>query len=450
MCFTLLFTLITWIKKDKNDTVQFSKCHSLNCEQERIVEKPTIVQKNNSQKNATQCSNQKKSKNLIPELIYEDKNIKIILSDFTTKLKPDRYGNSIICKEIIEQINSANNTIDIAIYGYDSVPVIEKALINAKNRGVKIRLLYDINSKGENIYKNTLYFANLIGDSKCDIAPNIVKYPAKYTNSLMHDKFYIFDSKILITGSANASHTDMSGFNSNSIIVIKSDEIARIYEKEFNQMYESKFHHLKEIIPNKNNIIVDDSLLSTYFSPKDDATHNAIIPLIDNAKSYIYIPTFLITDNDITNALINAKKRNVDIKIIIDAVNAKSKASKHQILRDNNILVKTENYAGKLHSKTIIIDDIYLIIGSMNFSKSGNYKNDENLLILKNSNTAIFYRNFFEYLWEKIPNYWLHNDVAAESIYSIGSCSDGIDNDYDGKIDSEDEGCKEKIKQLLR
>ena len=32
--------------------------------------------------------------------------------------------------------------------------------------------------------------------------------------------------------------------------------------------------------------------------------------------------------------------------------------------------VKTENLAGKLHSKSMIIDDLYTIVGSMNFSKS--------------------------------------------------------------------------------
>ena len=158
------------------------------------------------------------------------------------------------------------------------------------------------------------------------------------------------------------------------------------------------------------------------------------------------MPVFLITDKDITTALISAKKRGVDVKVIVDAVNAKGKASKHQILRNNGILVKTENYAGKLHSKSIIIDDKYVVIGSMNFSYSGNYKNDENLIVIKNREVAVFYRKFFEYLWGKIYNFWLTHDVSAESIYSIGSCSDGIDNDFDGKIDSEDEGCKNLVK----
>ena len=41
----------------------------------------------------------------------------------------------------------------------------------------------------------------------------------------------------------------MSGFNSNSVVVIKSEEIAKLYKKEFEQMYQGNFHNLKS----KNN-----------------------------------------------------------------------------------------------------------------------------------------------------------------------------------------------------
>ena len=150
------------------------------------------------------------------------------------------------------------------------------------------------------------------------------------------------------------------------------------------------------------------------------------------------MPAFLITERDTVNALIQAKQRGVNIKIIIDAVSGRSLSSKHHLLRDNGILVKTENYAGKLHSKSMIVDDKYLVIGSMNFSYSGNSKNDENLVVIKNSKAALFYRKYFEYLWSRIYDFWLTHDVAPESKYSIGSLSDGIDNDYDGKIDEQD------------
>ena len=62
--------------------------------------------------------------------------------------------------------------------------------------------------------------------------------------------------------------------------------------------------------------------------------------------------------------------------------------------------------------------------------------------MLDNNDAAKFYKNFFLYQWNKIPEKWLTKNARAESKDSIGSCSDGVDNDYDGLIDKEDEGCK--------
>ena len=434
-----------------------NKYHQLECEYGHLAHNYTLVARSQLPKGALGCKycitkkhkhkSNKQSKSSKTSISIAG--IKLILADYTTNLKPNRHGNTKICKEIIHQINNAQSSIDIAIYGYDRVPKIERAIKRAIERGVKVRLVHDIDSSNKNIYSNTDYFAKLVKNSSCDTAPSYIKDKRKYTNSIMHNKFYIFDNQIVITGSANLSHTDMSDYNTNCIAVIYSDKLASIYKKEFEQMYNGKFHNIKEKINNKENIKVGDSTISAYFSPKDNTVNSAIIPKINSAKKYIYIPTFLITDKNVTNALINARKRGVDIKIIVDATNAKNTASKHNVLRRSGIKVKTENYAGKLHSKTILIDDKYCIIGSMNLSKSGNYKNDENILIINNSVLTKFYKNFFIYLWNKIPDYWLSHDVSAESWYSIGSCSDGIDNDYDGKTDAEDEGCKAKLKHNI-
>ncbi len=363
-----------------------------------------------------------------PSMVFVDKYIKILLSDHTTTLKPSKNCESQICKELVKEINSAQDTIDMALYGYERIPAIDNALASAINRGVKIRLVYDVDAKGNNLYSDTMYLAKKIPLSRSDAG----------ITGLMHDKFFIFDKSIVLTGSANLSSTDMSGFNSNSIIVIKSKSVAELYEEEFEQMFQGNFHTLKQNVSTKRDFILGESKISVYFSPKDNTVKRAILPLINSAQKYIYMPAFLITERDTVNALIQAKQRGVNIKIIIDAVSGRSLSSKHHLLRDNGILVKTENYAGKLHSKSMIVDDKYLVIGSMNFSYSGNSKNDENLVVIKNSKAALFYRKYFEYLWHQVYDFWLTHDVAPESKYSIGSLSDGIDNDYDGKIDEQD------------
>ena len=45
------------------------------------------------------------------------------------------------------------------------------------------------------------------------------------------------------------------------------------------------------------------------------------------------------------------------------------------------------------------------------------------------------------HVWNKIPSKYEFLDPRAESFQSIGSCYDGIDNNFDDKIDSEDIGC---------
>lgn len=356
-------------------------------------------------------------------------NIKIIVSDLTTKLKPDRNCSSDICKEILTNINTSKSSIDMAIYGYSSTPAIEKAIKDAQNRGVKIRLIYDVNTKNQNIYPDTFKFVSLIVNSKSDRG-------LKDSNATMHNKFYIFDNKIVITGSANLSHTDMSGFNSNNIIVINSPDVAKIYKTEFEQMFNGNFHSTK--IPTAKN---KANGMQIYFSPQDKTISNAVLPIIENAKDYIYIPIFVITENRVVEALINAKQRGVDVRLISDALNVSSKYSKIRVLRTNGVPVKIENYAGKMHSKTMIVDDKYSIIGSMNFSKSGETKNDENTIVLENAEIAKYLKRFFLYQWDRIPDKWLTGYPRAESWESVGSCSDGIDNDYDGLTDAKDSGC---------
>ena len=53
--------------------------------------------------------------------------------------------------------------------------------------------------------------------------------------------------------------------------------------------------------------------------------------------------------------------------------------------------------------KSIIIDDNTLVIGSMNFTKQGENRNDENTIIIKNSKVlSTEYKKHFLILWNSI------------------------------------------------
>ena len=95
--------------------------------------------------------------------------------------------------------------------------------------------------------------------------------------------------------------------------------------------------------------------------------------------------------------------------------------------------------------KSILIDDIYTVLGSMNFTKSGERYNDENVLIIENPSLTRAFKEKFLHFWKEIPDKWLFKNPGAESFNSINSCFDGIDNDFDGKIDMQDDSCNYKL-----
>jgi len=362
--------------------------------------------------------------------------IKFLVSDYTDKRLTSRNCEHIFCKEMVNLINSSKSSIDMAIYGWAAIPKLDRAINEAEKRGVSVRIVYDI-TPGKEYYPETTDFIQKHTNTRSDE----ISGDSKLTSMLMHNKFIIVDNRTVWTGSMNFSTTGLSGFNANNVIIVNSPELAKIYTKEFEQMYSGKFHTLKEKNPDWQTVTSGSAKIKVYFSPQDKVIQNQVIPLINNAQNYIYIPAFVITHYELSKALIDAKNRNIDIKIITDATSSGMSHNKISELRKAGISLKSEIFAGKMHSKSIIIDDKFVITGSMNFSNSGENKNDENCLIIENPELAKFYRGYFEYIWAKIPQKWLYINARAESKDSIGSCSDGLDNDYDGKIDSQDSGC---------
>jgi len=432
------------ISKYRILNLKSNKYHKINCKYGRQSHDYLIIKNTEITNDIHECKYCKTIKNkyenntdnVSKQVVSMDTgDIRIYLTDFTKQFKPDNSCSTNVCQMLKYHIDSSKETIDMAIYGYENIPEIQESIIKAKKRGVKIRMVYDTDANNKSYYKNTNQMAQLVENTNTDIK-NL-----KTKQYIMHNKFIVFDNKRVYTGSANISPSDMSNYNSNVILFIKSDKIAKIYAKEFNQLYAGKFHTEKDKTE-QNTTIIGASSLSVYFSPQDNIINSKIIPLINKSKTTIYMPVFLVTNKDLTQALIEAQNRGVKIKIILDAGNSNSVYSMHKKLRENGIDVKIENYAGKMHSKTLIIDNTYIVIGSMNFSKSGNSKNDENVIIIKNSKIAEFYTKYFHEIWNKIPEKYLKSGLSAESKASIGSCNDGVDNDFDGKIDKADTGCK--------
>ena len=334
----------------------------------------------------------------------KDGNIELYFLSPLKQKHPENSCKTSACKALLYNIDNSKESIDFAIYGIAEQDRIFKALINAQKRGVT-----DLTENKENIYFDTYKLMDKIPTFATDYESaesiNIpdYKYKFDFQGALMHNKFFIFDNQKVFTGSTNISSSCLTGYNANIAVLINSKEIANLYKKEFDQMYYGKFHNMKNPVSNNEDILVDEKYVSVYFSPTNKISTTQIIPLINQAKKSIYIPAFYITHNDIIDALINAHKRGIEIKIIVDETSVKGKYVNVNYIKQNGIDLKIENWAGKMHMKSIIIDDDILVIGSMNFTKQGERMNDENCIVIKNSqilNSA--YKKMFFKLWNSI------------------------------------------------
>lgn len=341
----------------------------------------------------------------------EKDNIELYFVNPVNKKHPVNKSINDVSKSLESLINNAEYSIDIAAYGFSGQDRIVNALRRAKARGVIIRGVVD--DYGTSLYPDTkkmieeFYF-------KTDIFVPIAQrqFDEAFTRSqsaLMHNKFVIVDNKYLWTGSTNITDSCMT-FNANNSVVIYSPEIVQIYEKEFSQMYnDNKFHVLKNIIPNKSNIQINSKTsISVLFSPVDKAISKGVLPQIKKSNKSIYISMFYLTNYWITDALIDAHNRGVDVKIIADATLMKEPKAQILRLRNAGIPVKIENWKGKMHQKSAVFDCEYTIVASTNWTGASEYANDENMLIIKNSDIAKKQTKEFFRLWNSIPNRYLN------------------------------------------
>lgn len=382
---------IELIEKPKDENYQKAKC----CFKEEVS-------------NLTKATREEASSKIVEKMDKKEGEIQIFFLSPLAQRKAANECLTTACKTLLSNIQNSNKSIDFAIYGIRNQDEIFNALVEAQNKGVKIRWVTDKTEKNENIYSDTLRLMEKLKNVNDDYTSSveIAKENPKLkfeSSAIMHNKFFIFDNERVFTGSTNISDTCLTGFNSNVAILINSKEVAQVFEQEFEQMYSGKFHNSKTSVLNNENIKIGKITVSVYFSPVNKISTTKIIPIIDNAKNYVYVPAFYLTHQSIANALIQAKDRGVDVKIILDETSAKAQYGTKNMLDENNVPVKVEHWKGKMHQKSMIIDDDTLVIGSMNFTKQGENRNDENTLIIKNAHvlTKAYKQHFLE-LWESI------------------------------------------------
>jgi len=123
-----------------------------------------------------------------------------------------------------------------------------------------------------------------------------------------------------------------------------------------------------------------------------------IIELLSKAQTTLDVCMYMLTYDLLTNALINAHKRGVRIRLILDEDNV-GVTWKMGIMGIAKRIKR--NPSCLMHHKFIIIDNKNVISGSMNWTYMGVHRNWENIFISNDRKLVDPFSREFQRLWKR-------------------------------------------------
>ena len=143
--------------------------------------------------------------------------------------------------------------------------------------------------------------------------------------------------------------------------------------------------------------------LEVYFSPQGGATA-AIVRAVDGARISLHVQAYTLTSAPILKAISAAHRRGVLVKVILDQSQLTDKFSALPFLLAAGVPTWIDVAHQIAHNKIMIIDGETVITGSFNFTRSAEYYNAENLLVIRDKALADRYEaNFQEQLRHSQP-----------------------------------------------
>ena len=218
--------------------------------------------------------------------------------------------------------------------------------------------------------------------------------------ALMHNKFWIFDQKMVWTGSTNITENGTLR-NNNNVVLIESPALAAIYEREFQEMWaDVAFGPRSPSTIEQQNVVIDGTALSVRFGPEDDVG-SLLADMLARAQSQIRFMAFAFTHDEMGAAILSRAQDGVDVAGIFEERGSETEFSELQTLYCAGVPVLQDGNPRILHHKVLIIDKNTVVTGSFNFSKNADESNDENIIIIQNAEIAAEYLKEFERRWDE-------------------------------------------------
>jgi phosphatidylserine/phosphatidylglycerophosphate/cardiolipin synthase-like enzyme len=115
---------------------------------------------------------------------------------------------------------------------------------------------------------------------------------------------------------------------------------------------------------------------------------NLLINLISQARKSIYVAIYSFTRDGLTRALIDAKNRGVEVKVIMEEENAYGQGSEYRMLKEAGVDIRLDGNPALMHHKFMVVDGEIIVTGSYNWSTAAEDKNDENFVVIRDRSVA--------------------------------------------------------------
>lgn len=255
-------------------------------------------------------------------------------------------------------------------------------LMEKVNQGVDVRVIYDdFGCLTKLPYKYDKHLKKL--GIKCCVFNPLIPVLSIRINNRDHRKIAVIDGHTAFTGGINLADEYINacekyGHWKDSAIMIQGEAVWN-----FTVMFLSLWNYLnntdegyekyKPLSYTENESQKDGYILPFADTPLDGEAlgESVYMNLINSAKDYIYINTpYLILDHEMTVALSLAAKRGIDVRIVTPFIPDKNYVhavtrSYYRPLIESGVKIY-EYTPGFIHAKSIVVDDDFAVIGTIN------------------------------------------------------------------------------------
>lgn len=295
----------------------------------------------------------------------------------------------VVKSRLIGLINSAQNRIEVAALELEDRE-IGQALARAAVRGVRVRMFNDSDYRRET--RESLGVKST-SQARCETLQRIQVCYDSRDNALMHHKFVLIDDLGVWTGSTNLTWNAFERNHENSLwLPVRG--LVDAYRAEFDTIFAGQESGLGR----SKRFQIGSTEGTVYFSPAGGREgRGAILDLLKRANRDVWIAAFVLTDIRVVEALVQAHRRGVRVRVVIEARNLEN--SRDETLKQAGIEVRKDSNPYTMHHKVMVVDGEWVVTGSYNFTSSGFSRNNENLLILRDSVLAQRYQHEVEAIW---------------------------------------------------